>query len=59
MLRSPIVTNDVEEEYVINLNEYLDSNIQVEVSTNLTHLGGNELPQFSFIALFACKINSK
>ncbi len=56
MPHSPIVTNDVEEEHVINLNEPPDYNLQqVEALTNLTH----PLPQLSFTAPFACKINSK
>jgi hypothetical protein len=41
MPRSPIVTNDVEEEHVINLNKSLDYNLQqVEALTNLAHPRG-------------------
>ncbi len=57
---SPIVTNDVEEEHVINLNESPNYNLQqVEALSNLTHPRGNELPQLSFTAPFVCKINNK
>jgi hypothetical protein len=60
MPHSPIVTNDIEEEHVINLNEFLDYNLQhVEALTNLTHPRGNELSQLSFTTPFSCKINSK
>jgi hypothetical protein len=54
------VTNDVEEEHVINLNESPNYNLQqVEALSNLTHPRGNELPQLSFTAPFVCKINNK
>lgn len=57
---SSIVTNDVEEEHVINLNESPNYNLQqIEVLSNLTHPRSNELLQLSFTTPFAYKINSK
>jgi hypothetical protein len=54
------VTNDVEEEHVINLNESPNYNLQqIEVLSNLTHPRSNELLQLSFTTPFAYKINSK